>query len=271
MDSVGMPELYCSCDNQLYCNFIGSTIIPIEFTRSGPKSLDLPPPHACIPKAITCWRVAKTKFTRLCSSQETLLHDMYCWCIRVVSMHVPDSHRCSEELDLTRILKRELACAALMQTPWGGCSSQSAWGTAAKTSKPACESQSAFHLLQPALVDWQYGFSVGLLWFLPEQDHFDALFSPYINILNPFITCPISEQLYTTYSTRLPWYTYYMSQRLGVCTLLGNNKRCILSTCVLSVHVLILQDDKLYWYITYPQAIAKVQSLLADTVWDCKT
>jgi len=32
-------------------------------------------------------------------------------------LHVPGSHRCSEELDLTRMLKRELACAALMQTP----------------------------------------------------------------------------------------------------------------------------------------------------------
>ena len=151
----GCQDYIAHVTNQLCCNFIGSTKIPIEFTRSGPKSLDLPPPHACILKAITCWRVAKIKFTRLCSSQETLLHNMYCWCIRVVS--------CMCELDLTRMLKRELACAALMQTLWRGCSSQSVWGTAAKTSKPACESQSAFHLLQPALVDWQYGFSVGLL------------------------------------------------------------------------------------------------------------
>jgi len=33
--------------------------------QSGPKSLDLPPPHACILKVITCWRIAKVEFTRV--------------------------------------------------------------------------------------------------------------------------------------------------------------------------------------------------------------
>ena len=58
------------------CDFIGSIEIPVEFTQSGPKSLELPPrsspaPSTHIVKAITCWGVVKQvefdEFTTLCS------------------------------------------------------------------------------------------------------------------------------------------------------------------------------------------------------------
>jgi len=50
-----MLQLYCSHDNQHFCNFIGSTEIPVEFMQSDPKSLELPPPREHILKVITCW------------------------------------------------------------------------------------------------------------------------------------------------------------------------------------------------------------------------
>ena len=51
----------------MLCNVIGSAEIPVEFTQSGPKSLDLPPPCVRIMKVITCWGVAKVELTRLCT------------------------------------------------------------------------------------------------------------------------------------------------------------------------------------------------------------
>jgi len=43
----------------MFCNFLGSSV---EFKQSGPKSLELPPPHACILKGIMCWEVAKVEW-----------------------------------------------------------------------------------------------------------------------------------------------------------------------------------------------------------------
>jgi len=49
-----------------------------SFTQSGPKFLDLPPPRACILRAIRYWGVGKVKFTRL---PTIMLHREHQYCL----------------------------------------------------------------------------------------------------------------------------------------------------------------------------------------------
>jgi len=69
----------------VFCNFIGSMEFPVEFTQSGPKSLDLPPSSHMHPESnhFLVWGVAKVKHTRLvfnvCTREQLryILHIIY--------------------------------------------------------------------------------------------------------------------------------------------------------------------------------------------------
>ena len=65
-------------------NFIGSIESPVEFTQSGPKSLDLPPSSHMHPESdrFLVWGIAKVEHTRLVFTVHTrvssyILHIIY--------------------------------------------------------------------------------------------------------------------------------------------------------------------------------------------------
>jgi len=61
------------------------------------------------------------------------------------------------------------------------------------------------------------------------------------------------------------WLFCWITQGWDAYVLLGGNRQCILST-----HILVLQDDELHWYTYMSQgsAIIKIHSFLASTVRD---
>jgi len=76
LNSLAYSVVRNKCHNDLahkinssyvFCNFIGSMEFPVEFTQSGPKSLDLPPSSHTHPESnhFLVWGVAKVEHTRL--------------------------------------------------------------------------------------------------------------------------------------------------------------------------------------------------------------